>query len=624
MSDPAREPQSQSQRRSSGRRRVGKLIGRALLAVVLLLVGGVTSVAVSADLRAWMLERAFHYLLRERFVGMPAPQTEAQPVRTLQVAMRDGVRLETHLYLPKGPGPWPVILVRDPYGLARYLSCTVFVHYGYACVHQDVRGRWGSGGAWYPLVNERDDGIDTIRWILAQPWQDQKIALAGESYLGMVQWAMADELPPEVKTLVAGVSHGDMYGITYHNGMFMYGVAGNWSHGLFQPLFKSLIGSADWRKTIPGQFPALGVDPKAFGPAWTSYHDYLLHPEPADPYWHSAVYDAIRQSYLGLHAPVLLIGRNNDFFTPEMLAEFNAMPSRAESLFIFGPGDHGGDPGVLPVKHPHSRYFANNLGWFDHFLKDKPLPADLQPGYRVYINGADAWQRYDTWPGPTTPLTLHLDHLAQAHRCDGGLLSEHPAGAQSTTYAYDPRHPVPTRGGSFILSAAVAPIAVQDQKSDLCSRADVLSFGSAPMATDQTLSGTIHVRLQVASDAADTAFSVKLSEHFADGRVYNIRDDISTLSLRNGAQQRLTYRPGDPVEVDFDLVPVAWRLKAGSRLRLDVSSSNFPAFNPHPNTAGLWSAAAAPVVARQTLFGGDVVLPMAGDSPPVADRLGAP
>jgi hypothetical protein len=559
-----------------------------------------------------LLDMATHRLLADRFDGMPPARNEMQPVRTIMVHMRDGVALSTDIYLPVGKGPWPTILVRDPYGVSQYVSCRIFVHYGYACVHQDVRGRYGSGGAWYPLINERNDGIDTLGWLVKQPWQNHRIALWGESYLGLVEWAVADKLPPEVKTFVAGVSHGDFYQMIYHNGMFMQGIAGTWSYGLFQSPMK-LLGAEDrWKANVAGHIPAAGVDPKPFGAAWPSYHDYLMHPERDDPYWHSSPYEAIRDSYKGVHVPVMLFARSYDFFLPGMLKTFEALPTRTQSLLFLGPGEHGGAPGDLKVTHPHRRYYADTLAWFDHFLKGAPLPAGLAPGYNVYINGADRWQYYARWPGPAATQIFYLDRVSAAHGCEHGTLSPTvPATQAAARYRYDPRHPVPTRGGAYSVSASLAPPSSSEQHNDFCNRPDVLSFASAPLTKSQFIAGSIHAKLMVASSAPDTAFSVKLSEHFADGRILNIRDDISTLSLRNGAAKRLSYRPGDKVEIDFDMTPIAWQLQRGSRLRLDISSSNFPVFNTFPNRAGLWSMAAGPAVAEQTVYGGSLALPFA-------------
>jgi len=174
---------------------------------------------------------------------------------------------------------------------------------------------------------------------------------------------------------------------------------------------------------------------------------------------------------------------------------------------------------------------------------------------------------------------------------------------------------VPTRGGSDMVEAGLVPTASAEQKNDLCSRPDVLSFASAPFTGEIRISGGIRIRLLVSSDAADTAFTVKLSEEFAGGKAIEIRDDISTLSLRNGAAKRLAYKQNEQTEIVFDLPPIDWQLQPGSRLRLDISSSNFPAFNAHPNKAGLWSTIADPVIARQTLHQGAMAIPIVPSRP---------
>jgi len=544
---------------------------------------------------------------------LPPAQNDAQEVRTMMLTMRDGVQLETHVYLPAGKGPWPAILVRDPYSLTKYVTCDIFVHYGYACVHQDVRGRYGSQGAWYPLINERNDGIDTLKWLLAQPWQNESIGMWGSSYLGLSEWAVADEFPPEVKTFVSGISHGDLYEMIYHNGEFRQGVAGVFSSTLFQPLEKQIDKRAQryWRDTITHTWPATSADREAFGPAWTSYHDYLMHPEKSDPYWQSPAYAAIRDSYKSIQVPVMITERWYDFFLPGTLKTFESLPTRGQSRMVVEPGDHAANPGDLKVTAKNEHRSWDTLAWFDHFLKGTPLPDSLRPGYTIYVNGADRWEDLSSWPPKTQPLTLNLHDLRASHRCGGGGLAPQAASdEQPVSYVYDPRNPVPTRGGSDMVVDGLAPSSSAEQKTDLCSRPDVLSFASASFEKASLVSGSIKVRLQVSSNAPDTAFALKLSEQFADGRVLLIRDDISTLSLRNGAALRLTYAPNDQVEVDFDLAAIAWQIQPGSRLRLEITSSDFPAFNAHPNKAGLWSEVATPAVATQTIYGGGLDIPV--------------
>ena len=598
MNDTIETPQPKPRKRFRIWKWLLWLIGGLLAPVVL----SVLVLVVSPGARDWAATRLLtDSILNDRLGSVPQ-RTEPQPVRHVMVRMRDGVELSTQLFLPKGEGPWPVIITRDPYSFSHYLGCKVFVRYGYACVYQEVRGRGPSQGVWYPFVDERQDGLDTIAWILKQSWQDGRLALYGGSYLGAVQWAVAGDLPPEVKTFAPTVAHGDVYALAYRNGVFNEGVGGIWLYSQFKTFPGQLFASGDWRKNVAGRFPAQGVDPAGFGPAWTPYRDYISHPERDDPYWRSAQYVAMREAHTKVRVPVFMIGAANDFFLPGMVSTYEALPTRDQSVLMIGPGNHGGKEEGAEVEGTYSLDYADTLAWFDHHLKGAPLPARLRPGVNVFVHGENRWLHYGRWPRAEAPMTrYYLNGLASSQACDGGLLANtDPSAGQTINFDYDPRNPVPTRGGAFELISK----GVEEQGDDLCGRDDVLSFASAALREGALISGPIRVRLRVASDAADTAFTVKLQEHFADGRVYNIRDDISSLSLRNGATRRMTYTPGEEVEVVFDLTPIAWRLQPGSRLRLDVSSSSAPAFAPHPNRAGLWSTVADPVTARQTVHGG--------------------
>ncbi|HEY1130652.1 MAG TPA: CocE/NonD family hydrolase, partial [Roseateles sp.] len=476
----------------------------------------------------------------------------------------------------------------------------------YGCVYQEVRGRGPSQGTWYPFVDERNDGLDLIAWVLKQPWQNGKLALHGGSYLGVVQWAMSDALPPEVRTFVPTVAHGDVYQLAYRNGMFNEGVSGRWMHSQGLSILGTLLSGSRWTSQVAGHFPAQGVDPSQFKLGWKPYSDYISHPDKDDAYWQSPAYVAMREAHRKVKVPVLMIGYANDFFLPGMLQTYEELPTRDRSVMMIGPGNHGGRPDP-EIEGSYLQDYADTLAWFDHHLKDSPLPDRLKPGVNVFVHGSNSWRHFARWPEASASRALHLTNLAASRQCDGGALSGiAPADEPPVHYAYDPRNPVPSRGGAFLLLSD----AVESQGNDLCSRSDVLSFTTAPFNEAQLLDGAMRVRLSVASDAADTAFTVRVSEHFADGRVYNIRDDISSVSMRNGTTRRVAYAPGEKVEMVFDLTPIMWQLKAGSRLRLDVSSSNAPAFFPHPNKAGLWSAVATPVVAQQTVFGGTLELPL--------------
>jgi len=580
------------------------------------ILAAIAGLLVTAGLAGFLMKDRLFVAAIDHFASpyigdRPAFTHEFGDVIELDLPMRDGVELATRVHLPEGEGPWPTVLVRDPYQFTYYLTCHFYVRYGYACVHQDVRGQGESGGEWYPLRHETADGEDTLDWLVEQDWQDGNVALVGASYVGLVQWAVADRLPPEVKTVVISVSHGDFYDMVYRGGHFAQAVAGLWAAEIFYPLDEKAEAAEIWQTEVLPARPALDVDPGLFGEAWPSYHDYLRHPERSDPYWQQEVYRTYREAHRNLDRPALLIGRWQDFFLEGMLERFDALPMRAQSVFVIQPGEHGGNTNDLDYPDPQNQDFGVSLRWLDHHLRGAALPEDLSPGYLYYRIGEDRWTHADNWPPQTASRRFRLAGLSGAARCEGRLQpgDGSPPDA-SAHYVYDPDDPVPTRGGSFMLNPNLAPVAVAEQGQAACDRDDVLSFLTDAFDAPSRIAGTIEVRIDVASDAEDSAFTVKLSEVFADGRVLNIRDDITSLSFRNGSDTRLRYTPGEPVELVFPLTPIDWTLQPGSRLRLDISSSNSPAFPPHPNRAGLWSEIGDVQTANQTLSGGSVTLPL--------------
>lgn len=544
------------------------------------------------------------------FIGPHPPFTHrAQAVQTTTVAMRDGTQLHTRLYLPEGSGPWPALLVRDPYQFARFLTCHYYVRYGFACVHQDVRGQGESQGEWYPIKHESSDGEDTLKWLTAQPWQDGNIALVGGSYLGLVQWAVADRLPPQVKTMVPTTSHGDFYRMVYHGGHFAQAIAGLWSAEIFYPLQDKEEAGKQWLEQVAYARPAADVDPALFKGAWNAYADYLAHPDIADAYWQQPFYQQLRNAYKSVSVPVLWIARWHDFFLDGTLQQFLALPTHGDSVLLIQPGEHAGKTNQLRYENKDFQEFEVTLAWLDHFLRGAPLPARLQHRVIYFENGADRWRPAESWPPPTQAAVFHFAGLPAAAQCEGLLLSgerAEPPG-QPASFTYDPDRPVATRGGSFLLNPNIAPVAVAEQGDEACQRPDVLSFVSQPFAQGLHIAGSMRVELDVSSSAPDTAFTVKISEVFADGRILNIRDDITSLSayLPRGS----AYQPGTVVSIGFNLAPIDWTVAPGSRLRVDVGSSNAPAFPAHANRTGLWSEIAQADKAQQTLHSGRVELP---------------
>lgn len=530
------------------------------------------------------------------FLQLPEYETDRADPYTVAVKMRDGTALATHVYKPVGDGPWPTVLIRDPYSIMA-IQCRLAARYGYACVHQDVRGRYGSQGEWHPVIHERDDGLDTLDWLIQQPWQNGNIATLGGSYVGLVQWAMIDAMPPEVKTVVADVSHGDWYKIIHRGGHMVQGVASAWA--------LSLRGSEHTLDDIAQQRPMVDANTVFLDGKSAWYTDYVANPDKQGDYWQQPIYQTIRNAHKQASMPVLMSGGWHDFFIAGQYSVFEALPRRKDSLLFIRNGSHGISSIGESIRLARLS-LKLNFAWLAKHLKGRQGDGITTPGYLLQDNADEALTHYDTWPDAASSLELHLSKLDEAQACDGGALVQRaPERVAQASYRYEPSSPVPSLGGSYHFGAGVV-----EQGDENCARQDVLSFGTEPFARGFKILGSIAVQLAVSSDAADTAFTVKLQEKLSDGRVLNIRDDITSLSYDSRNLSKPDYVPGTTTELQFKLTPIQWTVRPGSTLRLDISSSNFPFYNAHPNTLTPWYSTTETNIANQTLIGGELSLPL--------------
>lgn len=559
------------------------------------------------------LVASLSYVLRFEILrwqlGLPGWTHSAGDVHEFAVAMRDGVRLSTTVYEPTGTAPWPTILIRNPYD-APFIAawCGIFVRSGYACVYQEVRGQMGSEGEWIPAVNELDDGEDTLAWLVEQTFHDGNIGLYGPSYLASVQWAAATRgLPPEVKTLVPLVFATDMYSLAYQRGMFRHEILTAWAAIMPGRGFANAN-----RKHYPDLVrhrPHAEVDEVYLGVRLDWYRDYITSPGRGDPFWQQSDVAELLAAPGRTTVPVLLVGGWYDIFLAAQLGDWQKLGNRADSKFVIGPWTHlmstAGDL-ELPDGRGGGWQWELVLDWMGHHLRGEPLDQPTG-GVESYALGEDRWHVRPEWPPPGREHRLHLTALAGSPRCEGGSLGTNPPEQfQEVSYSYDPDDPVPMRGGAGSLAFILAdggPVHSVLQRG-LCERPDVLSFTSEPLVEPLRIAGPIQVGLSVSSSAPDTAFTAKLIEVLPDGRAYNIRDSITSLAYRNSDSAAELYTPETVVSVEIDLWPIEWVVAAGSRLRLDISSSNFPAFHAHPNVAGIWALQEEAQTARQTLYAG--------------------
>lgn len=531
------------------------------------------------------------------FTHRPGPRTHHQ------VAMRDGVKLETTVQVPAGEGPFPVLVYRNPYDFEVVFDtlCAQWVRYGYACMHQSVRGRVGSEGTWDPMVHERDDGLDTFAWLRTQPWQDGNWALIGESYLAAVHWLVADEAPPEVKTMVLRAFGTDVYDATYADGLFRHEVLTAWA---------VLMPSEDKRSPPRRVFdaaervrPAREADLAFFGEPVAWYRTWVDNPMPWDPYWRS---DFVREAAgvpgrVGV--PVFMIGAWSDAFLGPQFTTWGELATQDESVMYVGPYDHLGRPASdldMPglTEGPGadgSRHTRAVLSWLDHHLRG--APARVPTGVvQSYVGGRDTWTSYETWPPPHRAQAWFM--ADPAADCGGRLSQRRPA-AHTADWVHDPDDPVPARGGAGMLrwmvsgkggtpGGVIAPAPV-------CDRDDVRGFVSDPLEAPLHIAGRIEALLTVETTAPDTAFAVSVIEARADGRELLIREAFTTLRVHG-------VRGGEgPVAVTLESWPVDWEFAAGSRIRVELSSSRFPKVATHTNRAEPWGVVTEVTTARQTV-----------------------
>ncbi len=572
------------------KKRIGLVLGLAVVLLAVFLITGGPFIA-------------------HHFLGLPEFTHDRGRHENMPVAMRDGVKLNTDIYFPEGDGPWPVVLIRSPYNLLNGMNllARMFAGYGYVGVHQDVRGSFRSEGKWFPVVHERDDGADTLE-LTRQTWQNGHIALFGASYFGYTQLAVADILPPEVKTIIPMIISTDIRNMVSENGMFLTDLWTGWPALMHDGNVHPLNGKKFQRAL--SHLPPEEADITCFGRRIDWFREIVSGVDAAS---------ALQQRELAkisagipgkIRVPVLMVSGWYDLFTAAQIRDFQRLASKNSSRIIIGPWAHllgirgDGDkdfPGAGTIVGQMPRI----LNWLDHYLRGGPL-ADWGP-VESYAIGEGKWEQYPAWPPETKAVRYYPAETAGAHTCGGGKLARQPATrCETIRYVYDPREPVPTTGGHALLMFAIpgfggAPPSSREQNG-LCRRKDVITFISEPLRAPLAIRGIVRAGLTVSSDAEDTCFTAKLVEVDPAGRALNICDGITRLAYRNGTSRAVAYRPGEKVKLTFDMHPVAWTIKPGYRLRLDISSSNFPAYHAHANQAGPWAAQTNPVTAEQTVY----------------------
>lgn len=524
--------------------------------------------------------------------------------KNIMISMRDGVRLATDIYRPEANSRFPVLIARTPYN-KDYTdpSITRFVDAGYVVTVQDVRGRYSSEGNFIPYEYETEDALELYKWLRNQPWCDGNLGTFGGSYLGGTQWLPARKNPDGLKAMIPEVTFDDLYsGCCYQGGAkVLHDLRWTVESIIPDAIRRSLGNSENSDIELPDTYAVLNELPMAAHPAIKKYGSFYLDwldNFTACDFWRK---NSPNSGYQNITVPALNISGWYDIFVSSTLNNFNRMKqsggsenARKYQRLIMGPWSHMNFTGVFPEISYGENSSAQSIDlvqikidWFDRWLKgaDKTDGTDLP--VKIFVMGINQWRDEAAWPLPDTKYKsfyLHSGGNANSLNGDGVLSEAICAQEASDCYTYDPMNPVPTIGGQVILPGENA-IGPRDQH-DAEIRDDVLVYSTAVLEKPVEVTGPIQLKLFASSDSLDTDFTAKLVDVFPDGRAILLTDGIIRARFRESFETAILLEPEVIYEFTIDMGATANVFLPGHRIRLEVSSSNFPKFNRNSNTGG--------------------------------------
>jgi len=522
-----------------------------------------------------------------------------------RVPMRDGVRLATDVVRLDDGTPRPALLMRTPYSRAGSRLTTDAVSMaraGWAVVIQDARGRFDSDGDFRPFHQEVDDGYDAVQWCAAQPWCTGDVAMWGGSYVGATQMLCAVSAPPALRA-ISPVCTANRYteGWLYEGGAMQLGFTEQWGAGFVATSPRSDPELRSAAQAIVDDHADAYALPLG-SPRIQRIFDELpgwLRPEDAD---HWAPVDVERR-HAEITVPAYHVAGWYDIFCEGSLRNFSGLQQTAATerarrgqRIVVGPWTHFN---IFQRMSPEVDFgatalgatvAADMLGWLARAVRGE----EVESGARIFVMGENRWVDMATWPPPSQPERLFLDSDGHANSLggDGRLASANPPEQRSDTYRYDPRDPVPSRGGRSCGPHLPMP-GPCDQRS-VEERPDVLVYTSEPLQQPLTVMGMVRAHVVVASSAPSADVTVKLVDVHPDGRAYNVVDSV----------RRARLTPGEPAGVDVEVGSTAMAFLAGHRLRVEVSSSNFPRLDRNPSTGEDANTATSLQPAQQTVLHG--------------------
>jgi len=540
---------------------------------------------------------------------------------------RDGVTLRADIYRPSADGSYPVLLTRTPYdkttmapigqkGAAR----------GFIVVIQDVRGRYTSEGDWYPFKYEINDGYDTVEWAAALPHSNGKVGMFSGSYVGATQMLAAIAHPPHLAGICPIVTASNYHeNWTYQGGAFEQWFNESWTSGLAQDTLNrkvkehtnALVGD----QVLPlNKYPVFNMGAAQDGADLTRavapyFGDWLAHPQ-YDDYWKQW---SIEENFQNIQVPALTIAAWYDIFQGGSLRNYMGLKAHAgneaarngQHLIVAIGGHSGWGRTVGQVDFGADAPFDENaviLDWYDYLFLGKQNEFANGKPVKIFVMGKNEWRFEDEWPlkrAKESSLFLHSWGGKANSVAGDGMLSagkQLPDNDPPDTYIYDPANPVPTVGGPLCCDPQHLPGGPRDQR-DVEKRSDVLVYSTGPLEQDVEVTGPVTLDLYASTSAADTDFTGKLVDVAPDGTAINLTEGILRARFREsttGAAKPIT--PGQIYEYKIDLWSTSNVFLKGHRIRLEVSSSNFPRFDRNLNTRKDAATSTEMVKATNTIY----------------------
>ena len=525
--------------------------------------------------------------------------------RGVEAKMRDGVVLRADIYRPKADGKFPVLLQRTPYDKRGGVDFGLrAASQGYVVIFQDVRGRYASEGEWSPFRYESQDGYDTVEWAAALPSSNGKVGMFGGSYVGATQMLAAMATPPHLAGIHPFVTASNYHeNWTYQGGAFEQWFNESWTSIL---ALDTLSRRAQARanalhrvlKLPLASYPLFDADVDGDSTETSQglapyFVDWLAHPG-YDDYWKQV---SIEDHFSQITVPIFHVGAWYDIFLGGSLRNYLGIKARGGSeearrgqrLMVITGGHAGAGPRIGEVEFGRDSVVNEDdlaLRWYDYLLKGVKNGLESEKPVKLFVLGKNLWREEDDWPltrARNTRFYLHSQGKANSLSGEGALSTSEPSSEHADQYVYDPADPVPTRGGPLCCDAEhLAPGAVDQRPVE--ARSDVLVYSTPPFKEDFEVTGPVSVELYASSSAVDTDFTAKLVDVWPNGFAQNLTEGILRARYRKSPERVEFINPGETYKLILDLWATSNVFLKGHKLRLEISSSNFPRFDRNLNT----------------------------------------